>query len=1183
MHRKGYICSGNQNYNENMKRILNLLVLLMAMTSSTFAAGNVSLSVSDMQFDWGGWGGTADAAENSITFPNWATNYWAVNNLNTDEYTRIDIKFAQPVNYHRISVKAVYEGYTGADDDPNITSSEVAYGATSHSLEFASGKKLTKIIMMQGDWEGLNKVNGEDVSAKIYFESITIVGSGSSGGTDEPTTSEDVTLTVADMQLPWDGTKDASEKSCTFGDIWSENYWTVSNLNTNEYTRVDMTFAQPVNFYKVRVKAVYSDGSETDTEVTYGAQSHSVKLTAGKKLAKITMKQFDQKGLNGGAKVKVYFDDIIIRTKESAAAVTPKTWTSSFKLGTDRANPLLDFHYIADPTAIEYNGRLYVYGTNDHQQYEAGTPSNTYEAIQSLVVISTDDMVNWTYHGLIDTKGVAPWIMASWAPTIISKPQSDGSTLFSLYFSNSGTGSGVIQAKSPVGPWTSPLTQNLTGGFDPGAVIDDNGDGWLAYGTGESYIVKLGDDLHSIAAGPVKLNAPYYFEANELNYIGGKYVHTYNNDWSGHEPWTYGGTKPTSCSMNYFTTTTPLDKDSWVYGANYFKNTGENGMNYGNNHTHLHKYQGKWYLFYQSNDLEPSLGTNGGFRSLFVDEIEVDEENVIIKECTPTFTGVSAIKNFDPYTEQYAATCAATFGIVFEQAEGNGHTVAKVGSPNMTADVPTEGIIEVRNVDFSTGLGSLKMLVKGNGSVKMRLDDKDGSDLLTVSSTGDNWQTLTANYSGTVTGVHKVFFVLTGSVLFDTWQAVAASGADNFEAATQAVDNMKIGWNLGNTLDAFNDATKRTLNSETCWGQPKTKAELFPMFKDAGFGAIRVPVTWSNHMDSNGKVDEAWMKRVHEVVDYVINSGLYCILNVHHDTGTDAWIVADMDNYNTNKSKFEYLWQQIATEFRDYGEHLLFEGYNEMLDANNSWSYASSKNSGSYDATAAASAYNAVNSYAQSFVSTVRATGGNNAVRNLIVNTYAACAGMGTWSTHLQDPLKLMALPSDNAEGHLIFEVHAYPSLNSGLSSAKNSIDQMMTALETHLASKGAPVIFGEWGVPDDEKEKDYTEKNADMLAFAQYFVEQAKAKGFGTFYWMGLSDGNNRSVPKFNQTDLKDAIYTGYYGFTPTSISTLPVDNTSSAVEHYYDLQGRQFQHPVHGLNLVRMSDGSVRKVIRY
>ena len=364
------------------------------------------------------------------------------------------------------------------------------------------------------------------------------------------------------------------------------------------------------------------------------------------------------------------------------------------------------------------------------------------------------------------------------------------------------------------------------------------------------------------------------------------------------------------------------------------------------------------------------------------------------------------------------------------------------------------------------------MLVKGNGSVTLRLDDKDGTDLLTISSTGDSWQTLTASCSGVVTGVHTVYFVLTGSVQFDTWQAeAAATGADNFEKAPQAVSNMKIGWNLGNTLDAFN-GTSQGINSETCWGQPKTKAELFPMFRDAGFGAIRVPVTWFNHVDSNGKVNEAWMKRVHEVVDYVTGAGLYCILNVHHDTGTDAWIVADMAGYNTNKSKFEYLWQQIATEFRDYGEHLLFEGYNEMLDANNSWSWASSKNIGEYDAAAAAAAYK-------------RATGGNNAVRNLIVNTYAACCGMGTWNAHLQDPLKQMALPSDNADGHLIFEVHSYPSLNDGLSSAKSSINQIMTAVNTHLASKGAPVIFGEWGVSDDEKEKDYTEKNADMLAFS--------------------------------------------------------------------------------------------------
>ena len=743
---------------ETKKEAASITITSAVVKANTGEAGGVSLSVSDMQFDWGGSGGSADANENSITVGNSANNYWTVDNLSTDEYTSLKMVFAQPANFYRVYVRAYYS-------DDTKTETEMTYGATRLSLNFTPSKTLVKIEFNVNDWD---KQNPDGTTFKFYFTSITIVGS---GGSVEPTTYEDVALSVADMQLPWDGAKDADEKSCSFGDVWSENYWTVANLNTNIYTRVDLTFAQPVNYYKVRVKAVYSDNSETDTEVTYGAESHSVKLTAGKRLVKLAMKQYDQKNLNGGATVKLYFDNVIIRTTESAASITPKTWVSSFKLGTDRANPLLDFHYIADPTAIEYEGRLYVYGTNDHQQYEAGTPTNSYEAINSLVVISTDDMVNWTYHGTIDVKSVAPWIMASWAPTIIKKEQADGTTLFSLYFSDSGRGTGVIQAKSPVGPWTSPRTDDLTGGFDPGAVIDANGDGWLAYGTGESYIVKLGDDLHSIVADPVKLNAPYYFEANELNYIGGKYVHTYNNDWTSHEPWNYGGEKPTGCSMVYFTSTTPLDADSWTYGANYFKNTGDNGMNYGNNHTHLHKYQGKWYLFYQSNDLEPSLGTNGGFRSLFVDEIEVDEEKVVISECTPTFTGVSAIKNFDPYTEQYAATCAATLGIVFEQAEGNGHTVAKVGSPNTSADVPTEGIIEVRNVAFADGIKALKCLVKGSGSVTLRID---GADIATINSTGSNWQTLTAQLSGALSGTKTIQFVLTGSVQFDTWQILTS-------------------------------------------------------------------------------------------------------------------------------------------------------------------------------------------------------------------------------------------------------------------------------------------------------------------------------------------------------------------------------------------------------------------------
>jgi len=354
--------------------------------------------------------------------------------------------------------------------------------------------------------------------------------------------------------------------------------------------------------------------------------------------------------------------------------------------------------------------------------------------------------------------------------------------------------------------------------------------------------------------------------------------------------------------------------------------------------------------------------------------------------------------------------------------------------------------------------------------------------------------------------------------------------ADDFETAKEAVVNMGVGWNLGNTLDA-NSTSATDLSSETLWGQPTTKAELMTMMKNAGFNAVRVPVTWYNHMDSSGNVDADWMARVKEVVDYVIDAGLYCILNVHHDTGSGdgAWLVAGETEYASVQSKYESLWKQIATTFQDYDEKLLFEAYNEMLDSYDSWCFASFATSGKYDATVAASAYNGINSYAQSFCDVVRATGGNNAQRNLVVNTYAACSGSGTWNSHLKDPLKNLKVPTGESD-HIIFEVHAYPTISS-LSSAKSEFNDMMTALNNYLTSQGVPVIFGEWGTSDSNS--DYTNNKDNMFEFVDYFVGQAKANGMATFFWMGLSDGSARSLPAFNQADLAERIVNAYYGDT--------------------------------------------------
>ena len=379
--------------------------------------------------------------------------------------------------------------------------------------------------------------------------------------------------------------------------------------------------------------------------------------------------------------------------------------------------------------------------------------------------------------------------------------------------------------------------------------------------------------------------------------------------------------------------------------------------------------------------------------------------------------------------------------------------------------------------------------------------------------------------------------------------------SEGYETAFSAVANMRIGWNLGNTMDTHSGSVdnmwlekgNRSVTSyETGWGQPVTTRELIHMFKKAGFNAIRVPVTWYPHygavvLNSDGIWDKStwagfginkqWMARVKEIVDYVIDEGMYCILNVHHDTGaaSTTWLVADVKEYENYKTRYETLWEKIATEFKDYDDHLLFEAYNEMLDTYNSWCFASFATPNSYDASVANSAYNAINKYAQSFVDVVRGTGGNNERRNLIVTTYGACCGEGSWNSHLVDPLKNMKMPTDNVSEHIIFEVHSYPDIKN-LNSVKSSVDDMISKLQTHLVSKGAPVIFGEWG-PSGIDNDDYTKYHDNLLAFAQYFVEKTKAAGMGTFYWMGLSSEADRSVPRWTQGDLKDAIVKGYYG----------------------------------------------------
>jgi len=364
-----------------------------------------------------------------------------------------------------------------------------------------------------------------------------------------------------------------------------------------------------------------------------------------------------------------------------------------------------------------------------------------------------------------------------------------------------------------------------------------------------------------------------------------------------------------------------------------------------------------------------------------------------------------------------------------------------------------------------------------------------------------------------------------------------------FELATETVKNIKIGWNLTNTLDAHGGTGEGVDWSpeqyETYWGQPVTTPELIAMVKNAGFNAIRVPVTWKFHTDESGNIDPAWMKRVHEVVDYVVDQDMYCILNTHHDTGATSGdqvkLLASAENYQANKDWFENVWRQIATEFKDYDHRLIFEGYNEMRDIYDGWFIPN----GEHGEAHVAEAYKAVNDYAQSFVDAVRSTGGNNAVRNLMVNTYSALIGPGV----LGGGARNMVIPTDAATGHIIAGVHGYSMDNP------ECVDDEMECLKECFLSKGVPVIVGEWWNPGDDWNVDVSWLNGTYR-----FIQQSKENDIAIFLWDHiLLQGKHRILPIVNDTEFLNNLMHQYYGedFEPQILSEYDYDFDGAKVTY--------------------------------
>lgn len=339
--------------------------------------------------------------------------------------------------------------------------------------------------------------------------------------------------------------------------------------------------------------------------------------------------------------------------------------------------------------------------------------------------------------------------------------------------------------------------------------------------------------------------------------------------------------------------------------------------------------------------------------------------------------------------------------------------------------------------------------------------------------------------------------------------------------AIHVVYDIKAGWNLGNTFDAY-PAGVTGLATETSWGNPRTSKELIDLVKEAGFNAIRVPVTWGNHMDENNQVDPAWMERVAEVVGYILDNDMYCLLNVHHDTGTEGWLRASRSNEEAMRAKFTTLWTQIATRFAEHSDKLLFESFNEILTDDNLW------NSPPLDAIKVTNELN------QIFVDTVRNTGGYNDKRCLVVNTYAASTDAIAVNNFV--------LPTDTIENRLIIEAHIYSPFpfthdDSPVTTyTENEVKAPISTLFVKLGFKGTPVIIGEFGCVD--KDNDF-----ERVSWTKYFVDTASKYGIKCFWWDNGSQFSiiNRHRNVISEPFIIDALITeatgGDYIVDETSI----------------------------------------------
>lgn len=319
--------------------------------------------------------------------------------------------------------------------------------------------------------------------------------------------------------------------------------------------------------------------------------------------------------------------------------------------------------------------------------------------------------------------------------------------------------------------------------------------------------------------------------------------------------------------------------------------------------------------------------------------------------------------------------------------------------------------------------------------------------------------------------------------------------AADIKTAFEITQDMKIGWNYGNSLDATKYmADHAGLETETAWGNPKATQATFDAVKAKGFNTVRLPTTWYQHLDENNNIDPEWMARVHEVVDYAYKNDMYVILNVHHEEWVNR---ADFDTaYEEISVKLKAVWKQIAEEFKDYDQHLIFEGMNEPRAAGQDWEWW-------WPSDAPKDAMvETINKLNQDFVDTVRSVESPyKDTRLLSCPPYCASSDITMMST--------LKLPDDP---YVAASIHAYSpysfcmdkkSDHSTFSDAyATELESILKNIRKQFIDKDIPVILGEFSASN------YNNTEA-RCEWATAFISLAKSYGFPCVLWDNDARGN--------------------------------------------------------------------------